>query len=172
MTTTAMTPQNFTALRKHADCVGRGVPVDNKEKKGYSRCISHREEIICKFVIYLIENGYPTATASLRILSNGDRLFVPDLLRKHNREYLVDGFLKQIKDLYDSSNSAVVITGAKKERLYLSIRRADLRTVVKAACRGKIQSLSALDTASENNGRSVICKLYYYCYYCYYYYYC
>ena len=141
----AVTGNKCLSARHHATLYGAGMEAEKIVRK---RNCDKEKEVVNKFVAYLIRNGLLTANGRTIKQDGEDDVSEPNIKRLEGKQPLLKGFEEGEKRQIVARNATTVAS----KRLYISLRRKDMETIISVVCPEAHSSMEALDVVTQQHG--------------------
>lgn len=138
-----ITGNKYQSARYHANIYGAGMEA---EKIVHKRNCDKKKEVVDKFVAYLIRNGLLTANGRTIKQEEKDDVSVPNIKRLEGKLPLIKGFKDGEKRQLDIRRP----TTAASKRLYISLRRRDMETIISVVCPEALASMGCRYAAARS----------------------
>ena len=135
--------KKYLAARFHASVYGIGMEAEKTIDK---RNVHRRKDIIDNFVKFCIGNGLITANGRTIKRNETEDVCVPNIKRLEGKQPLIRAFEEEARRLKSHQQDA------SNKRMYLSLRRKDMETVISVVCPEAHCSMEALDVVAQQHG--------------------
>ena len=141
----AIVVNKYLSARHHATLYGAGMEAEKIVRK---RNCDKKKEVVNKFVAYLIRNGLLTANGRTIKQDGEDDVSVPNIKRFEGKQPLIKSFEEGEK----RQNVAINTRTVASKRMYISLRRKDMETIISVVCPEAHSSMEAVDVVTQQHG--------------------